>query len=370
MGHCRGGVRESGRGGCRRTSCAPCAPMERINGSTSAVQEWDEWERDQQAAQRARSKSVADFRPGGARHAFAGGWQSLDEVFPSQPRRFALSNATHREQTQKAPRGPTLRGPRTWMRHRAESPALPSGLEELDRYYTEMQNPIGRSAGTGKWRSNSERVVLAISQPPRTRWRDDQAGPATAATGKTGQGTLLILKVSSGSVSNWRQIKESAVPSREPTRDGATHGALPAAAHLKMPEGALEASEQDRELVKTPGPSPETPARTGSPAIVLSDPPHKSGSDARSPVDEVQHSSAKRSASVTTGRKASGSRGYLGSRLGVASSSRHDTGKNRPLTEAAPTWRNTPSWESTGWYSRGSLLDSATDAQVAPVRKK
>ena len=55
--------------------------------------------------------------------------------------------------------------------------------------------------------------------------------------------------------------------------------------------------------------------------------------------------------------------------MGTTSSMR-DTGKFRPLTEAAPTWRNTPSWESTGWYSRGSLLDSATDAQVAPVREK
>lgn len=201
---------------------APLAPMERINGSSSAVQEWDEWERDQQAAQRARSHSVADFRPGGERDAFAGGWQSLDEVFPSQPRRFALSKATHREQTQKAPRGPTLRGPRTWMRHRAPSTELPSDVEELDRYYTEMHNPIGRSAGTGKWRSNSERVVLAISQPPRTRWRDDQAGPAP---GTAGQGTLLILKVSSGSVSNWRQVKESASPSRGASRDGAVHTA-------------------------------------------------------------------------------------------------------------------------------------------------
>lgn len=60
---------------------------------------------------------------------------------------------------------------------------------------------------------------------------------------------------------------------------------------------------------------------------------------------------------------------WAGSSMGSTSSTR-DTGKFRPLTEAAPTWRNTPSWESNGWYSRGSLLDSATDAQVAPVRQK
>ena len=151
-------------------------------------------------------------------------------------------------------------------------------------------------------------------------------------------------------------------------QSGAMPGALPAAAHLKMPNDSPEALEQDRKLVKTP--SPEAPARTRSPAIVLSDPPHGPGSGGPSSAEGAKHSGAKRRASVTTARKMSGSKGYLGSRLGAVSSSSHDIGRSRPLTEAAPTWRNTPSWESTGWYSRGSLLDSATDAQVAPVRKK
>lgn len=67
----------------------------------------------------------------------------------------------------------------------------------------------------------------------------------------------------------------------------------------------------------------------------------------------------------TTYSRRSNSRGVLGS-LGATAASRK-TDKSRPLTEATPTWRNTPSWESTGWYSRGSLIDSATDNQVAPA---
>ena len=292
--------------------------MERINGSTSAVQEWDEWEHEEQEAQRARSRSVADFRSGSER---GGHWESLDEVFPSQPRRFALSKATHRERTQKVPRGPTLRGPRTWMRHRVEGPALPSPVEELDRYYTEAQNPIGRSAGTGQFRSNSERVVLAISQPPQTKWRDDQAGPAPS---KSGQGTLLLLKVSSGSVSNWRQVKESGSTSRKPLSGAAGNKFSPTAAHLKMPEAssqedAAQSFEQDR--------SPEAQPRTRqSPTISFNDPPHPARMSGASPgatgslsraanmsnaSEELQQSAAKRRAS-TTARKNSGLRGYVG----------------------------------------------------------
>ena len=294
--------------------------MERINGSTWAVKEWDEWEREEQEVQRARSRSVADFRSGSE---LGGHWESLDEVFPSQPRRFALSKATHRERTQKAPRGPTLRGPRTWMRHRAEGPALPSPVEELDRYYTEAQNPIGRSAGTGKFRSNSERVVLAISQPPLTKWRDDQAGPAPS---KSTQGTLLLLKVSSGSVSNWRQVKESGSTNRERSSGAAGNGFSPAAAHLKMPEAssqeeAPESFEQDRDR------SPEAQTRTRqSPTISFHDPPQPARMSAASPgatgslsraanmsnsSEELQQSAANRRAS-TTARKNLGLRGYVG----------------------------------------------------------
>ena len=295
--------------------------MERINGSASAVQEWEEWEREEQEAQRARSRSVADFRSGSER---GGHWESLDEVFPSQPRRFALSKATHRERTQKAPRGPTLRGPRTWMRHRAEGPALPSPVEELDRYYTEAQNPIGRSAGTGKFRSNSERVVLAISQPPPTTWRDDQAGPAPS---KSNQGTLLLLKVSSGSVSNWRQVKESGSTSREPSSGAAGNGFSPAAAHLKMPEAssqeeAAESFEQDRDRDRSPEAQPRT---RQSPTISFNDPPHPARMSGASPgatgslsraanisnASEELQQGAEKTASATA-RKKSGLRGYVG----------------------------------------------------------
>ena len=58
------------------------------------------------------------------------------------------------------------------MRHQQSIKSLPDQVAKLDRYYTEMQNPIGRSAGTGHWRSNSERVVLAISQAPKTQLQD------------------------------------------------------------------------------------------------------------------------------------------------------------------------------------------------------
>jgi hypothetical protein len=365
----------------------------RVNGAALAVREWEDQERQVQDAIRAQSRSELGFRSGGFLVEVGIGSSaldhfSLDDVFPSQPKRYALSNATHRQRTTKGPRGPTLRGPRTWMRHQNRTPALPEAVEELDRYYTGMQNPIGRSAGAGKWRSNSERVVLAISQPPEVEWEDSQAGPEHA---KQHNGSLLILKVSSGSVQNWRHVKDAGAR-HPPTRD--SEGSQPSSSAQRrrpvdMPtterlgSSAAEVMPKDDECA-VPESSPGEEDRANSKADVVqqegttkesrregatitftmaSSIPEttspRAANAVRWPVEEGLQSSAA-SASVS---KRSSSRGLLGSRPGPTASLFH----SRPLTEATKTWHNTPSWESSGWYSQGSLLDSATDAHVAPV---
>jgi len=392
---------------CVQRAAGGVLGMPRINGAALAVREYEERERVSQQAHRVRSRSVAGFQSEGY-SAFGGHWSTLDEVFPSQPRRFALSVATDRTQTAKAPRGPTLRGPRTWMRHQYDQPLLPEAVVELDRYYTGVQNPIGRSAGTGKTRSSSERVVLAIAQSPDAEWHDDQAGPSVSA--KRQQGSLLILKVSSGSVQNWRRVKQSgatrsndvsrtaspAQHQRQPVgmpTQAATQGGrvVPAAAHLVLPE---EYADQGHARVLTDARHlSHAPHADGSPvwivesdsvvnregAIALND-PSKSHAvdvvvDGASP-SQVEYASKSHSSSAgelsprptahTAHIKRPHSRGILGSRLGATTASR-STRSSRILTESSPSWRNTPSWESSGWYSRGSLIDSATDAQVAPV---
>ena len=395
---------------CVQRAAGGALGMPRINGAASAVREYEERERVSQQAHRVRSRSVAGFQSEGY-SAFGGHWSALDEMFPSQPRRFALSVATDRTQTAKAPRGPTLRGPRTWMRHQYDQPLLPEAVAELDRYYTGVQNPIGRSAGTGKTRSSSERVVLAIAQSPDAQWHDDQAGPSMSA--KRQQGSLLILKVSSGSVQNWRRVKQSGAtrsndvsrtaspaqhqqqPIDMPTQ-AATQGgrAVPAAAHLvrlQLPEeyadqGHARVLTDARHLSHKPHADGSTvwivesdSVVSGEGAIALNDPSKSHAVDVvlngASP-SRVESASKSHSSSVgelsptptahTTHIKRPHSRGILGSRLGATAANRSTT-TSRILTESVPSWRNTPSWESSGWYSRGSLIDSATDAQVAPV---
>lgn len=250
------------------------------------------------------------------------------------------------------PRGPTLRGPRTWMRHRHENPPLPGPVEELDRYYTGVQNPIGRSAGTGKFRSNSERVVLAISQPPETTWRDEQAGPVPA---KARQGSLLILKVSSGSVQNWRRVKESGASSRLPSRDSdnspgssssrAQHqrrpidmptraAGGPAAAHLIMPkdpdESKMSITSAGEGGQHTPvGHSPnrtDSASRKRESTISLNNSPQDSGSLSQansmphlSPGAAEDHAHLEGHTAYST---RSNSRGVLSSCLGATTASR------------------------------------------------
>jgi hypothetical protein len=87
--------------------------MTRINGAADIVREWEEQDRQKQDALRKQSRSVVSMRSDGFLSFGGGGagaWQSLDDTFPSQPRRFALSEATNRTQTSKLPRGATLRG--------------------------------------------------------------------------------------------------------------------------------------------------------------------------------------------------------------------------------------------------------------------
>ena len=364
----------------------------RVNGAATAVREWEDHERMVQDAMRAQSRSQLCFRSDGF-HVDVGmalDHFSLDDVFPSQPKRYALSNATHRQKTTKGPRGPTLRGPRTWMRHQNRTPALPEAVEELDRYYTEMQNPIGRSAGAGKWRSNSERVVLAISQPPEVEWEDSQAGPEHA---KQHNGSLLILKVSSGSVQNWRHVKDAGaghpltrdsegsqpsssaqrrrrpidMPTTERLGSSTAEVVMPKDDECAVPEsspGEEDRANSEADVLQQEGTTKES-RREGATitfTMASSSPETTSPRAANAvhwPVEEGLQSSAA-SASVS---KRSSSRGLSGSRLGPTASLFH----SRPLTEATKTWRNTPSWESSGWYSQGSLLDSATDAHVAPV---
>jgi hypothetical protein len=277
------------------------------------------------------------------------------------------------------------------MRHQQSIKSLPDQVAKLDRYYTEMQNPIGRSAGTGHWRSNSERVVLAISQAPKTQWQDSQAGPETA---KPEQGSLLILKVSSGSVQNWRQVSGARQMKRQgdstafssamdKSVEASVEPSFPLAAHLTMPEELDEESRNAQnqatvqhnanfQHIETQRRSTtEQASRLGSPSTLsLSERYHS----AQSPTSGVQSRTAQASASAVRissrsktariSQQSSRLRGGLGSRVGATS-----TGdvRSRPLTESTPTWRNTPSWESSGWYSRGMLIDTALDEIVPPV---
>jgi len=357
-----------------------------VNGAVAAVREREDEERHEQAAMRMRSRSELGFRSDGFAEFGVGpslGHFSLDDVFPSQPKRFALSNATHRQKTAKGPRGPTLRGPRTWMRHQNQTPTLPEAVEELDRYYTGMQNPIGRSAGAGNWRSNSERVVLAISQPPEIEWQDSQAGPQPDNESK---GSLLILKVSSGSVQNWRHVRDAGA-AKPPTRDSEGSHPSSSAQHRRrpvdMPTTARVGTTNANVVVPTDAAlTATTPGAEDKASSPNADSPHR-GAGARegptitftmassnthdaSPSNAV-HGPAEDSSQTlpvtAANSKRSSTRGFLSSRFGATASSL----ASRPLTEATKIWRNTPSWESTGWYSQGSLLDSATDEQVAPV---
>lgn len=368
----------------------------RVNGALTAVREWEDQERLAQDAMRAQNRSELGFRSDGFLEFGVGSLTSLnnfslDDVFPSQPKRYALSNATHRQKTAKGPRGPTLRGPRTWMRHQNRTPALPEAVEELDRYYTGMQNPIGRSAGAGNWRSNSERVVLAISQPPEIQWNESQAGPEPA---KQHNGSLLILKVSSGSVQNWRHVKDAGTgppPTRHSEGSQPSSSAQQRRRPVDMPMVAGMGSSTAHVIVpkdeacEVPASSPGEEDKASSPKLdvlqrdsttkesrregatitftVASSHPEPTSPRLASAVHKPSEESLHASPTSASHSKRSSARGLLGSRVGQTASSF----PGRPLTEATKTWRNTPSWESTGWYSQGSLLDSATDAHVAPV---
>lgn len=320
------------------------------------VTQWENYEQAVEHAKRNRSRSVAGFKSDGYDE-FSGTarWPSFDEIFTSQPRRYALSNATNRQLTSKQ-RGPAIRGPRTWMRHSAELPTLPDPVAELDQYYAGIENTIGRSAGTCKFRSNSERVVLAISQPPQTKWKDSLAGPGSASQA---QGSLVILKVSSGNVQNWRRVKESGVAIHTPSKeDVAKHGTssshsqyqrrpLPgSSSHVESSE-APSRQEPDNFQVKMDNVSghqmPTRSSHASSPHETSRNVVHLS-THATSPIGQEVH-------------------------LPQTSSSHPNpaTRHTRPLTEASPTWRNTPSWESSGWFSRGAIIDTNLDATVPPV---
>ena len=325
------------------------------------VTQWENYEQEVAHAKRNRSRSVAGFKSDG-HDEFSGSvrWPSFDEIFTSQPRRYALSNATNRQLTSK-PRGPAIRGPRTWMRHYAELPTLPDPVAELDQYYAEIENTIGRSAGTCKFRSNSERVVLAISQPPQTKWMDSLAGPKSASQV---QGSLVILKVSSGNVQNWRRVKESGVAIHTPSKeDVAKHGT--SSSHSQYQRRPLPGSSSHVEP-------------SVAPVLVNTEPSRPEPDNFQVKTENVSgHQMPTRSAHASpheTSRNVQLST-HAASPIGQEvhlpqTSSSHPnpaTRHSRPLTEASPTWRNTPSWESSGWFSRGAIIDTNLDATVPPV---
>ena len=183
------------------------------------------------------------------------------------------------------------------------------------------------------------------------------------------------------------------VPLLIQTRPSSNGGFIPAAAHLSMPDetnyqGTTRLSTSlPGEKTQSPATGSETPFRSiGSPIFAFGE--QSNNHDAvksdtildsmsthpvqqlrtQQPAAPLSAEHSERSAVAKDSEsKIPGSRGFFGSRLG-RTGDRSASMKSRPLTEATPTWRNTPSWESTGWCSRGSLLDSTTDAQVAPVK--
>ena len=357
------------------------AAMARLNGAPYVTREREERASLEHAD--IRSRSVMGLRSDGFDELGAeAAWSSLDDTFPSQPRRLALSVATDRQATAKVLRGPMLRGPRTWMRQATATAALPEPVAELDRYYTGQQNPIGRSAGSGQWRASSERVVLAISQPPQTRWRDEQAGSELPA--KKRQGSLLILKVSSGSVQNWRRVQKSATskalsapPSSQsqlrpvdmPTR-AASKTAFPAVIDAPQEETVglqhQEEAPAGREgLVHADGSVEAVGGRsspTASSILQFAD-VHSGEISAHAPQGTNTPAT---SAALTR----ASSRSVLGSHQfsrSVLETSTNSGIRSRPLTDAPPTWRNAPSFESSGWYSRGLLIDNALDSRLPPA---
>ena len=357
------------------------AAMARLNGAPYVTREREERASLEHAD--IRSRSVMGLRSDGFDELGAeAAWSSLDDTFPSQPRRLALSVATDRQATAKVLRGPMLRGPRTWMRQATATAALPEPVAELDRYYTGQQNPIGRSAGSGQWRASSERVVLAISQPPQTRWRDEQAGSELPA--KKRQGSLLILKVSSGSVQNWRRVQKSATskalsapPSSQsqlrpvdmPTR-AASKTAFPAVIDAPQEETVglqhQEEAPAGREgLVHADGSVEAVGGRsspTASSILQFAD-VHSGEISAHAP-------QGTNTPAISAALTRASSRSVLGSHQfsrSVLETSTNSGIRSRPLTDAPPTWRNAPSFESSGWYSRGLLIDNALDSRLPPA---
>ncbi|MGB1604842.1 MAG: hypothetical protein ACPIOQ_69560, partial [Promethearchaeia archaeon] len=201
---------------------------------------------------------------------------------------------------------------------------------------------------------------------------------------KKRQGSLLILKVSSGSVQNWRRVQKSATskalsapPSSQsqlrpvdmPTR-AASKTAFPAVIDAPQEETVglqhQEEAPAGREgLVHADGSVEAVGGRsspTASSILQFAD-VHSGEISAHAPQGTNTPAT---SAALTR----ASSRSVLGSHQfsrSVLETSTNSGRRSRPLTDAPPTWRNAPSFESSGWYSRGILIDNALDSRLPPA---